>query len=331
MDGLILLSIEEVRSLLHRFDRFVLTTHANPDGDALGSEAALSHALRQEGKSVSVINCHPVPANLSFLDNGGLFQTYDSSVHDAVIAGVDAIVVLDLNDVSRVGRMASPVRDSAAYTMVIDHHLDPRAFADGYLIDQNACATSEILYTLLEDRIDLGPDVAMGLYTGIMTDTGSFRFERTTPRVHRIAARLLEAGVDPTAVYRRVYDEYPAGRSVLLGRVLAGMQLVCGGRASILRVTRQDLAETSTTLEDLDSLVNYGLGIRGVEASVMLTEVPEGVKMNFRSRGSTSVHALAISFGGGGHRCAAGATVSGTGLDAVYARVRAALPGIMPE
>jgi phosphoesterase RecJ-like protein len=324
-----MLSIPEMRDALGRLDEYVLTTHANPDGDALGSECALAGALRAMGKTVSVINCDPVPDNLSWLNRDGLFQTYDSVVHDAVIAAAGAIIVVDLNDVSRVRQMASPVRANAAYTMVVDHHLEPRAFADGYLLDQQACATAEILYTLFEDWVGIGADIAAGLYTGIMTDTGSFRFERTTPRVHRIAARLLEAGVDPALVYRRVYDEYPAGRSVLLGRVLAGMQTVCGGKATILRVAQRDLAETGCTLQDLDSLVNYGLGIRGVEATVMLTELPGAVKLNFRSRGSTSVHALANSFGGGGHRFAAGATVEGATVDEVHARLLAALPAVV--
>ncbi|MBL0175690.1 MAG: bifunctional oligoribonuclease/PAP phosphatase NrnA [Ignavibacteria bacterium] len=325
MDAITPLSADEIRALLREHDRFVLTTHTNPDGDALGSEYALAHALRGAGKTVSVINCDPVPGNLSFLDADGLFQRYDAAAHDATIAGADMIVVVDLNDASRVRGMEHAVRASAARTVVIDHHLDPQPFADGYLIEQGACATAEILYDLLEAAYPMTLEMATGLYVGIMTDTGSFRFERTTPRVHRIAAVLLEAGVDQTLVYRRIYDEYSAGRILLLGRVLAGLELVCGGNATLLRIRESDFAETGTTPEDSDNIVNYGLGVRGVEATVLLTERSDGVKLNFRSRGTTSVHELARSFGGGGHRFAAGATVHGAAFEDVRARLLDAL------
>jgi phosphoesterase RecJ-like protein len=329
MDDIRLLSIPEARAVLQRLDRFVLTTHTNPDGDALGSEYALAHALRTAGKTVTVINCDPVPSNLAYLNTDALYQVYDPAIHDGTIADAGAIVVVDLNDVSRIRQMAPSVRASEAHKLVVDHHLDPRAFADGYLLDQRACATAEILFALFEDWLPLDESIATGLYTGIMTDTGSFRFERTTPRVHRIAALLLEAGVNPTLIYRRVYDEYPVGRSLLLGRVLAGMQTVCNGKATILRVSQRDLEETGCTPPDLDSVVNYGLGIRGVEATVMITEMPDCVKLNFRSRGSTSVHALAQAFGGGGHRFAAGATVNGATVNEVHARLLEALPSIV--
>lgn len=321
-DALTYVTLRDMRDALLGAAHIVLTTHTNPDGDALGSELALLHFLRGRGIDCRIVNCDPVPENLALLDTAGVFETWDPARHAATLTEADCIVALDFNQPSRVRGMEEALRGSAARRLVIDHHMQPRPFADAYLTVTEASSTAEIIHDIIEDAGDaLTPEIALGLYVGIMTDTGSFRFDRTTPRVHRITARLLEAGVDPTAVHRRIYDDYPLGRTQLIGRVLAGITPYCEGRATIFHVTQRMLAETQTTIDDVENVVNYGLSVRGVELTALITEIEDGCKISFRSRGTVSVNDIAGRFGGGGHRLAAGARVDGAEVDALRDRV----------
>jgi phosphoesterase RecJ-like protein len=312
----------QAAAFLRAHDAYLITTHANPDGDALGAECALAHALRAEGKRVRVVNVDPVPENLAFLAEGCAFERYDAAAHDAAIRDAGAIVVVDLNDATRTGAMAAAITASPAPKLVVDHHLAPKPFADAYLVRGEASATCEILYELfVEAGMPVSPEAARGLYTGIMTDTGSFRFDATTPAVHRIAAALLERGVDPAAVYQRIYDNYPIGRTRLLGMVLETLTPIAGGRASVMRVTRSMFKATGTGPVDVENVVNLGLAVRGVSLTAFLTELEDAVKISFRSRHGVAVLDLARRFGGGGHAQASGATVRGRGMDEVLSEV----------
>jgi bifunctional oligoribonuclease and PAP phosphatase NrnA len=298
--------------------RVLLSTHLNPDGDALGSQLALWDILRAAGVEARIINTDSVPDNLAFLDpDGSIFEQYAAAEHDGVFALADVLVVMDLNAPGRLGAVATPLLASRAPTYVIDHHLRPAPFADGYHVRTEASSTAEIVYDLLEGHpgADIGSRAALGLYVGIMTDTGSFRFERTTPHVHRIAARLLETGVDQTDVYRRIHDDYPMRRTELLGHVLADIRADADGTVTTLAVSSGLLMRTASTLEDVENLVHYGLSIRGVRATALLTEMPDAIKISFRSRLGVTVNDVAAEFGGGGHAFAAGATVRGRTLD----------------
>ncbi|MCB2205965.1 bifunctional oligoribonuclease/PAP phosphatase NrnA [bacterium] len=290
----------------------ILTTHSNPDGDALGSELALLQFLKSRGVDCRIVNCDPVPENLAFLNEGGVFETWEADIHANLLAEADVVAALDFNHPSRVGDMEEALIASSATRVVIDHHMHPHAFASEYLSVIEASSTAEIIHDLVVAADGaLTYEIALGLYVGIMTDTGSFRFDRTTPRVHRLTASLLEQGVDPTRVHRLIYDDFPIGRTQLLGRVLSGIEPCCDGKATIFAVTRAMLEETSTTLNDVENMVNYGLGIRGVQLTALITEVEDGCKISFRSRGSITVNDIAEQFGGGGHRFASGARVRG--------------------
>jgi bifunctional oligoribonuclease and PAP phosphatase NrnA len=324
-DMVTLIGFEECERMLREAASVVLTTHTNPDGDAIGSEYALYHALRDRGKDVRIINCDSAPENLAFLDSATV-EIYEPSDHDAFIAAADLLVALDLNDIRRIRHMEQVFRAAPGRKLVIDHHLDPKPFADAYCTMPEASSTAEIVHDLLErEGVSLSYPVAVGLYVGIVTDTGSFRFDRTTPRVHRIAARLLEAGVDPTAIYQLIYDDYPMRRSQLMGMILAGVEEHCGGRVTLLTVTAEMFSATGTSVEDVENMVNLGMGIRGVEATAMFTVLDGHIKVSFRSRGRISVNDIAGRFGGGGHRLAAGATVEDITLEQLKEEVAAAL------
>ncbi len=314
-------SIQEIARILREKHSFLLTTHVNPDGDGLGCEYGLYHVLRRLGKEVRVINAADLPENYAFLD-GDVFETYDGSAHDSWIVSADVVMILDTNEMERIGDLGTVVQESEALKVIVDHHLHPSAVADLYFIDDQASSTGELVFSLLQELIGLnfGYEAALGLYTAIMTDTGSFRFPRSTPRVHRIVADLLEHGINPAHVYEAVYESYPLRRARLLGLMLRDITAVAGGRVTITTVTRAMFEEAGAVQEDVDDMVNYGLAIRGVEMTILLVETGKGVRMSFRSRGDVPVNELAVKFGGGGHCNAAGAFVSDTSL--VDVRVR---------
>ncbi len=304
----------------------VLTTHVTPDGDAIGSELALHRLLRRLGVSARIINTDAAPEVLRFMDVDGVLERYEADAHDALLETAALIVCLDFNAPSRLRRMERAVSASPAPRLLIDHHLDAQPFAEHACIDTEACSTAQIVFRLvMEAALPLDSALAVPLYVGLVTDSGSFRFERTTPEVHRMAAVLLEAGVDPMRVHRQVYDEYPLGRSTLLGLILAGIRSECEGRVTLLTVTRAMFEDTGSTVEDVENMVNYGLGIKGVEVTALLTELPDAIKISFRSRGLHDVNDVAARFGGGGHRLAAGARVEGSDLAETAARVSEAL------
>lgn len=325
-DVVALIDVGECASVLRAAARIVLTTHMNPDGDAIGSEYALYHALRDWGKDARIINCDAPPENLTFMNGDGCVEVYDPAEHDAFIASADLLVALDFNDIRRVRQMEPTFRAAAGKKIVIDHHREPSPFADFYCSIPDASSTAEIVYDVIGgDDAALSQPIALGLYVGIMTDTGSFRFDRSTPRVHRIAARLIEAGVNPTSTYRMIHDDYPLRRTQLLGMILAGIEQHCGGRVTLIAVTSEMFAETGTTVEDVENIVNHGLSIRGVEATAMFTVLNGQIKISFRSRGRFTVNDIARRFGGGGHYLAAGATVEGVPLAQLKKQVAEAL------
>lgn len=312
------IEIPALLDLIKNVRSAVLTTHVNPDGDALGSEGAMARFLGAQGIDVRIVNADPVPPNLALLESGARFETWDAAEHVSVLRSADLIMCLDFNQSDRVREMRETMIASDAMRVVVDHHLHPRPFAQHYLTVTDASSTAEIVFDILTQAgFHIDRETANALYVGIMTDTGSFRFERTTPRLHRVTADLLETGLNPMDIHRRIYDDYPMGRTVLLGRILAGIEQHCGGKATLLTVTRQMLDETGTTIDDVENIVNYGLAIRGVELTALLTEQPEGWKISFRSRGALAVNDIAAAFGGGGHRLASGARVEGRDLAAL--------------
>lgn len=314
----------EIATLIEGNQTFVLTTHVNPDGDGLGCEYALFHWLRAAGKTVRIINTSAMPDNYSFLGTEATFECYDAKRHDDFIANTDVIFVLDMNDARRLVRMEASVRASEATTIVIDHHLEPHEFATHYFVNDDACATGEMLFDLLTAMKPgaITKEIAFGIYIAIMTDTGSFRFPRTSPRIHRIVAELLEHGIDPSTTYQKIYDDYPVGRAKLIGAILASIEPIAEGKATLITVTQRLLAETATNETDIDNVVNYGLSIRGVRATALILELPDGVKVSLRSRGSLDVAAIARTMRGGGHRNAAGIRLFDRSMGEVTEKIR---------
>ncbi len=313
----------EFREILDRSTKVVLTTHVNPDPDAIGSELALAHFLMSRGKIVAVLNHSKTPAYCSFLDPQGSILQFDPLQHANMVLNADAVIVLDANQAERLHSVKPYVLNSTAVKICIDHHLDKAPFADLYIVDEDSAATAEILYNLMTflEADSITPEIATPLYVAIMTDTGSFRFPKTDAPLHRLVASLIDKGADPVSTYQNIYEQSSANRLQLLGQILSTLKMAHGGKVASLVVTRDMFALTGTTEEDTENLINYTLTIAGVEIGLMFSELAEGVKVSFRSRGDIAVNKLAQEFGGNGHKNAAGARIAQGDLESTIARV----------
>jgi phosphoesterase RecJ-like protein len=302
--------------------RVVLSTHLNADGDGAGSEAAIAHWLVRRGLEPSIVNPTPFPDMFRFLLPEDLVPRTPSEVEGAsAMRDADVFLVLDTAEPSRLGAVLPGAEGRRV--LVIDHHpATSSSIGDVVVCDPTACATGELAFDLIRlagDRVDT--DEARGLYVAIATDTGSFRFANTTARTHEIVADLLRAGVDPEAMYGRIYAQYTPARLELLRRALERLRVAGDMPVAWISLEHADVARTGAVKEDLEGIVEYARRIRGVQVAFLLRELHDGsTKVSLRSTGDADVAAVARRLGGGGHTKASGAVVS-EGLEAAEARV----------
>jgi phosphoesterase RecJ-like protein len=315
--------IEAVLPLFHSRKKFVLTTHINPDGDGLGSELALAEWLASQGKTVHVLNHSDTPEMYLFLDENQRIQKFDIARHTQILAEADVILIMDTNHPDRLRSMQQPVLSSPGIKICIDHHLEPAPFAQYYLIDDDATSTGEITYRLLLQLAGehLSRFIASALYCAIMTDTGSFRYPRVDPEIHRIVAHLIECGADPITIYSRVYEQWSAGRMRLLGETLSTLSVEYDGKLAHMTVTQEVLDKTDTTEEDTDNFTTYPMSVEGVVIGLLFLELKESVKISFRSKGEIPINELAQQFGGNGHKNAAGTRLHNVTLPTIKDQV----------
>jgi phosphoesterase RecJ-like protein len=305
----------------------LLASHAVPDGDAIGSLLALGCALTTMGKHVVMHNASPIPAVYRFLP---MVERIATELPKG--AHFDTAVMLDCGDLSRVGMEAERI-SRIPRVINIDHHLTNTRFGQLALVDPEACATAEIVYRII-GRLGVRIDgcMATALYTGILTDTGSFRFSNTNAAAFRICGEMVALGVDPYRVAQHVYGTYSLGRIKLLNLALDSIELRADGRISIMALTRQMMAETHTQPEDTDGLINYAKRIEQVRVAVLIQErladqgEEAGSPAYHVSLRSVDVAALAAAFGGGGHASAAGFNTDGPPARIKAAVVRMAEP-----
>jgi len=299
----------------------VLSTHINADGDGCGSEAAMAGLLAAAGHTVRIVNPTPWPSTFDFLRNG--HATLRDADDKGALAGIDALMVLDISDVKRLGVLADTVRALTVPKVVIDHHVPsdepPGSIA---LIDTAACATGELVFdfaSTLGWPITL--PVATALYTALLTDTGGFRLSNTSPRCHAIAGQLLAVGIDPEEMYRRVYASVSLGRLQLLRDALDTLTVDPDCALAWISVPAGAMERYALRSEDLDGIVEHPRSIAGTRMALFFRDLGHGkVKVSFRSTGDVDVNRFAREFGGGGHAKAAGALIAGS-LDEVRTRV----------
>ncbi len=292
--------------------RVALTTHVNADGDGVGSEVGLWHLLRAQRVHPVITNPTGVPERFDFLLPDGA----DASDHAAKEIGrADLVVVLDISDLGRLGDLAGAVRDRGVPVICIDHHVSQGTLPAGpRFVAPEATATAELVFDLATELgWPLSPDAARALYVGLLTDTGGFRFSNTTARALRVAATLLEHGVDPESIYEAVYASAPEGRIRLLSDVLQTLVVEPERGLAWVTVPPGALERYEVTPDDLDGIVEHARSIAGVRLALLFRQIANGrIKVSFRSLGDVDSAALAQKFGGGGHHKAAGASLEGS-------------------
>jgi phosphoesterase RecJ-like protein len=315
-----------LRPLLRRARQAVISTHINPDGDAIGSELALAAFLRQKGLRACIVNADPVPRLYTFLDPRSEILTPEAPAARRALEACDLFFAVDNGTLPRMGRMQEWIRSTRAIRVCIDHHASQDDLWDVRLIDEEACATGTLIYELIHS---LGGRLtraqAQAIYVALITDTGYFRFARTAS-TDRLAADLVDAGVDPVRVYHQVYERNSMAFIHLQGAALRDVRIELEGRLGWLILTRQQVVDAGADHEDTSEIINSVLTIEGVRAAVLFKELPGArTKVSLRSKGSLDVNALARRFGGGGHRNAAGILLQEPlerGVERVMAEVR---------
>jgi bifunctional oligoribonuclease and PAP phosphatase NrnA len=294
--------LEQVLEHIGQRQDFLLTSHARPDGDAIGSVLALSGILRKMGKTAEVVMSDPVPViykPLPFADH--IVQSSRVNEHH------EAAILLECDSVQR-----TRIQGLERYFLIsIDHHVTGKPFAAVNWIDPCACACAEMVYRLGKAAgVKITPEIATCLYTAVLTDTGSFSYAPTSAHTFDLARQLVEDGANPVQIAQSVYFSYPAPKMRLLGAALSRLQLE--GSIAWMSVTREDMERFHALEEDCEGLVNYALGIAGVEVAMFFRELPDHrVRVSMRSKGAVNVSAIAETFGGGGHQCASGFSVDG--------------------
>ena len=305
--------------------RICITTHVNPDGDGLGSEAGLIHLLKAQGIDAVVTNPSPTPERYHFLfrDLPGVDRSPEA-VRE--LRRADLILVLDISDVGRLGMLSHTVQERGVPVACVDHHVSTGHLPDGpRYVNQEASATGELIYELaVANGWALSPLAARALYVAIMTDTGAFRFSNTRPAVLRAAAALLETGLDPEQIYLDVYANAPEGRARLLAETLQTLVVEPDHGLAWVTVPPGALERLGATPDDLDGIVEVPRSISGIRMALLFREIAAGrVKVSLRSVGAVDVAAFSRPFGGGGHTKASGLSLEGS-LAQVQSRVLAA-------
>jgi phosphoesterase RecJ-like protein len=298
--------------------KVALTTHVNADGDGVGSEVALWHLLTARGVRAAITNPTPFPERYGFLLQG---NEHADKTGEAVkhLRRADAVVVLDISDVGRLGQLGQVVQDAGVPVACVDHHVSNGALPGGpRLVDARACATGELVYDLARAvGWPISTDAARALYVALLTDTGGFRFSNTSSRTLQVAAHLLTHGLDPEEIYREVYATAPEGRVRLLSEVLETLVVEHDLGLAWVTVPPGALERHGVDAEDLEGVVEFPRSIKGVRLALLFRMLANArVKVSFRSVGDVDVAQLASQFGGGGHKKAAGASLTGPLADA---------------
>lgn len=306
-------NITAAKSLINNATNIVVTAHKNPDGDAVGSALALYHYLKNSGKNVSAILPNSFPSFFNWLPGAEdicIFEGEEAKATD-LIEEADLIFALDYNALHRTGDVKEILEKAKADFILIDHHQQPDQFTVNFS-DVTACSTGQMIFQFcqaLEENLDwITEEICQGIYTGIMTDSGSFRFPSVTAETHEIIAAMKRTGFNHAHVHQQTFDTNEMSKLRLLGHSLSNkLELIEGCRAALISLSREELDGFNYKPGDTDGLVNYALSLAGVNMAVLIKEGNNIVKMSFRSKGEFDVNTFAREhFSGGGHKNAAG-------------------------
>ena len=312
-------SLKELAGFLKAAETILIFTHTNPDGDALGSAAALCRVLRKMGKTSWILMDEEVPEYISFMDTE--FVTRDKDC----LKDHDVSICVDCGEYSRFPALADKF-DEGKLHLCVDHHATGDGFGDHYYIDPSEAATCQLIYKLIKE---LGSEfidktVAGSIYTGINTDTGSFQYSNTTADTHAIASDLMTYGVDHTAINVKLYQTVPMTKLKIQAAILQKAEFLFGGKVAVGYVTGQMLEEAGAVLDDAEGTIDMLRNIEGVEIAAFLKEKGEAVKVSMRAKSYANVAEIVSVFGGGGHVKAAGCTLE-MGMDEALDAIKKAI------
>ena len=324
-------SLKEIAGILKTAQTILIFTHTNPDGDALGSAAALCRVLRKMGKTSWILMDEEVPEYISFMDTE--FVTRDKDC----LKEHDISICVDCGEYSRFPALADKF-DEGKLHLCVDHHATGDGFGDHYYIDPSEAATCQLIYKLIKELEAVVAEsgetagqvalidrqVAESIYTGINTDTGSFQYSNTTADTHAIASDLMTCGVDHTAINVKLYQTIPMTKLKIQASILQRAELLFGGKVAVGYVTGQMLEEAGAVLDDAEGAIDMLRNIEGVEIAAFLKEKGEAVKVSMRAKSFANVAEIASVFGGGGHVKAAGCTLE-MGMDEALDAIKKAI------
>ena len=314
-------------------ERILLSTHENPDGDGLGSAYAMYHHLKSQGKDCRLIQISHLPHEYEFLNLDQVIETYNSEVHDNWISQVELALIFDVGDYRRTRKIGEQLESNKIHVVNIDHHpdLSDGRFADNF-INTDAAATGEMVYDFMKaGNVSLTKEIAVGIYTGVVTDTGSFSYSNTNQKCHQIAIECISAGVNTSQIYQSVYENSSKGRVALLGLILNQIEYNDTGELAWFTIDQSMMDKAKATQADVDGFTDFIRKIRGVEVAVMIVEKDNNsCRVNFRSKGKYIINGIAKLLGGGGHQLAAGALAKGS-LTEVLSKVLTATNASLAE
>ena len=304
---------KEFIQILNKPKKVVIIPHKNPDGDALGSTLALNFFLNKTGHQSHVVSPNEYPDFLNWLpgQEGILKHTTETDKAVELIKVADLIFTLDFNSLGRVEMLEPHINASSAKKIMIDHHQEPSDYADIMYSDSNIGSTCEMVYNLISqlNAAQIDQKIATCLYTGIMTDSGSFRFPSTTSKTHHVIAELIDKGANHSEIHQNIYDTFTFDRLRLLGTALTNLKKIKELPVVYITISQEELNKNNFKKGDTEGFVNYGLSLVGISMAVIMIENEQEqiIKMSFRSKGAFSVNDFARTyFNGGGHHNAAG-------------------------
>ena len=309
------MTLSQIARFILESKKIGITYHVSPDGDAVGSVLALFNALKSLNKDCYIISKDTLSENLKFLKGsdeitGEITEPVDET---------DIVVVLDCGNLERV---SANLKEFTGTIVNIDHHLSNDKYGDVNYIDSNAAATAEIVFELLnlmgisfEKENSVIKDIGTCMYTSIVTDTGAYRHSNVTERTHKISAILKKIGVDNTFIYQSLFDNKDFSRIKLIGKALSNMQLILNGKVALLEIDKNFTADLGIDIGDTSDIISYGLQIKGVEVTLLLKEVEDGVKASLRAKSYVDVRKIAEVFGGGGHIRASGIKIRNMSME----------------
>jgi len=309
------MTLGQIAKFILESKKIGITYHVSPDGDAVGSVLALFNALKSLNKDCYIISKDTLSENLKFLKGsdeitGEITEPVDET---------DIVVVLDCGNLERV---SANLKEFTGTIINIDHHISNDKYGDINYIDSNAAATAEIVFELLnlmgisfEKEDSVIKDIGTCMYTSIVTDTGAYRHSNVTERTHKISATLKKIGVDNTFIYQSLFDNKDFSRIKLIGKALSNMQLILNGKVALLEIDKNFTADLGIDIGDTSDIISYGLQIKGVEVTLLLKEVEDGVKASLRAKSYVDVRKIAEVFGGGGHIRASGIKIKNMSME----------------